>query len=76
MYEHKKYTLGSRLSSYNEFSNVTKFRRVIYMTHFKLSACAELRAILTLLGFTTQAAEDFISLLQRYTLTQKFCYEF
>jgi len=43
---------------------------VIYMIHFQLSACAELLAILMLLGFTTQAAEDFISLLQRYADTE------
>jgi len=43
---------------------------VIYMSHFQLSICAELRAILMLLGFSTQAAEDFISLLQRYADTK------
>jgi hypothetical protein len=40
------------------------------MIHFQLSACAELLAILMLLGFTMQAAEDFISPLQRYADTE------
>ena len=40
------------------------------MIHIQLSACAVLRAILKLLAFSTQAAEDFISLLQRYADTE------